>query len=497
MATVLTQGPWDPNAQHGGTPAALLTWTVERMPTRVPMRIARITIDMHRPVPLGRLGVDAEVVREGKRLQVVVATVTDERGTSMPSDPLRFEPVESDSLRYRAGDEGGLVPTTGISRSFAVAGLGVTDQGPHLGRSPRDLRREALELALGDAGLSRRDIDGCIGTSSEMFDDIRHLGLAPGFAYTMQSGGATAIWSIINAIGAILTGQAATVACIYGAAPTGGRMARADGTKGSFGTYSYGYPRLYGFIGAGMSHALHARRHMHRYGTTSEHLGAVAVAQRAHASVRPGTLGYGTPITLEEHQSSRMVVDPLRLLDCCRDTDGGVCVIVTSVERARDLASTPAVVLGFGSGHNMRNWWTGDVYDLHDDIAPAKATAFGQAGISLGDVDVAALYDPFTISVIMQLEAFGFCAPGDGGPFVASGALRLDGAIPTNTGGGQLSGFYATGFTAVIEGLRQIRRESAATQVPDAQVALVSGHGGNGGVQNTWAHATMVLGVDR
>ena len=145
----------------------------------------------------------------------------------------------------------------------------------------------------------------------------------------------------------------------------------------------------------------------------------------------------------------------------------------------------------------MRNWWTGDVYDQHDDVGPAKATAFGQAGISVDDIDIAALYDPFTISVIMQLEAYGFCEPGEGGPFVASGAMGLDGAIPTNTGGGQLSGFYATGFTAVVEGLRQIRRESEATQVQDAQVALVSGHGGNGGVQNTWAHATMVLGVDR
>jgi acetyl-CoA acetyltransferase len=380
---------------------------------------------------------------------------------------------------------------------FAIGGLGVTAQGRGLGIAPRELRRQALELALDDAGLGRRQIDGYIGTSSEVFDDIRYLGLSPRFAYTMQSGGATATWSILNAIGAVLTGQAEVVACVYGAAPTGGRMTRVDGTRGSFGTFSYGYPRLYGMVGAGMAHALHARRHMHHYGTTSEHLGAVAVAQRDHASTRPGTLGYGQPITLADHQASRMVVDPFRLLDCCRDTDGGVAVLVTSIERARDLASTPVAVLGVGTGHNIRNWWTGDVYDQHDDIAPAAATAFGQAGVGVGDVDVASLYDPFSISVIMQLEAYGFCAPGEGGPFVASGATRLDGAIPTNTGGGQLSGFYATGFTAVVEALRQLRGEGDATQVPDAQVALVSGHGGNGGVQNTWAHATMLLGVDR
>lgn len=384
-----------------------------------------------------------------------------------------------------------------IAGEYAVTGLGVTRQGRSLGVPARELRREALELALVDAGLVRRDIDGYIGTSSDTFDDIRYLGLAPGFAYTMQSGGATAIWSIINAIGAIVTGQATTVACVYGAAPTSAGVRLADGSRGGFGTFAYGYPRLYGMIGAGMTHALHAQRHMHRYGTTSEHLGAVAVAQRDHASKRPDALGFGQPITLADHQASRMVVEPFRLLDCCRDTDGGVAVIVTSADRARDLASSPAVVLGVGTGHNMRNWWTGDVYDLHDDIAPAAAIAFGQAGLTVDDVDVASLYDPFTISVIMQLEAYGICEPGEGGPFVAAGETRLGGAMPTNTGGGQLSGYYATGFTAVVEGVRQIRAHAEATQVPDAEVALVSGHGGNGGVQNTWAHATMLLGVDR
>lgn len=385
----------------------------------------------------------------------------------------------------------------GISGAFAIAGLGVTRQGRHLGVAPRELRREALELALADAGLGRSSIDGYIGTSSEAFEDLRHLGLAPRFAYTMQSGGATAIWSIINAIGAILTGQATTVACVYGAAPTGGRMRLADGSTGGFGSYAYGYPAMYGMVGAAASHALHARRHMHRYGTTSEHLGAVAVAQREHAARRPDALGFGQPITLADHHASRMIVDPFRLLDCCRDTDGGVVVIVTSAARARDLASPPTVVLGVGTGHNIRNWWTGDAFDLHDDIAPAAATAFGQAGVQVGDVDVAALYDPFTISVIMQLEAYGFCGPGEGGPFVAGGATRLGGAIPTNTGGGQLSGFYATGFTAVVEAVRQIRGRADATQVAGAEVALVSGHGGNGGVQNTWAHATMLLGAAR
>ena len=383
------------------------------------------------------------------------------------------------------------------SGRFSIIGLGLTPQGRNLGIAPRALRRDALELALADAGATRQDIDGYIGTSSEMFDDIRYLGIAPKFAYTMQSGGASSILSLVNAMGAISMGQAELVACVYASAPTAGLLTRADGSRGGYGNFGYGYGRIYGLVGAGGAHALHARRHMHRYGTTSRHLGAVAVAQREHASVRPGTLGYGQPITIDDHQDSRLVVDPLRLLDCCRDTDGGVAVLVTTTERARDMRGRAVEVLGLGCGHNIRNWWTGDVFDLHDDIAPAKATAFGQAGITVDDIDVAALYDPFTISVLMQLEAYGFCGVGEGGPFVESGATRLGGRIPTNTGGGQLSGFYTTGFTAISEGIRQMRGEGGATQVGGAEVALVSGHGGNGGVQNTWAHATMVLGVAR
>jgi acetyl-CoA acetyltransferase len=384
-----------------------------------------------------------------------------------------------------------------MTAGFCVAGLGVTAQGVRLGIPARALRREALELALADAGLRRRDVDGYIGTSGETFDDVRHLGLAPGFAWTMQAGGATATWSVLNAMSAIGTGQAQVVACVYGAAPSSRTARLADGSTGGYGSYGYGYPMLYGMVGAASAHALHARRHMHRYGTTTEHLGAVAVAQRAHAALRPGTVGYGQPITLEDHHASPMIVDPFRRLDCCRDTDGGVVLLITAAERARDLRSRPVHVLGAGTGHNLRNWWTGDVYDNHDDIEPAARTAFGQAGLTVGDVDVACLYDPFTISPIMQLEAYGFCGPGEGGPFVAAGETGPGGKIPTNTGGGQLSGYYATGFTAVVEGVVQMRGDGGATQVTKAEVALVSGHGGNGGVQNTWSHATLLLGADR
>ena len=372
----------------------------------------------------------------------------------------------------------------------AIVGLGVTTQGVRMGVPERLLRLQALEAALADCGLKRSDVDGYIAChGSVVFEDLRFLGLGPNFAWSLASGGATAISALIAARGVIATGQAECVALNYGFAPSL--------MRGGVGGYSYGYPQLFGLFGPAASHALHATRHMALYGTTSEQLGSVAVQQRAYARVRPGTLGFDKPLTLADHQQSRMIAEPLRLLDCCRDTDGGVCVLVTSLKRAQDLRRAPVQVLGLGTGHNVRNWYDRTAFDKHDDIGPAAERAFGEAGIGLDDVDVAQLYDPFTISVVMQLEHYGFCEPGQGGPFVASGATGPGGAIPTNTGGGQLSAWYATGFTPLAEAIWQLRGEGGATQVADAEIALVSGHGGNGGVQNTWAHATALLGRAR
>ena len=370
--------------------------------------------------------------------------------------------------------------------ALAIVGLGVTAQGVRLGVPERLLRLQALEAALDDAGLERADVDGYIAChGNTAFEDLRFLGLAPNFSWSLSSGGATAISALVAARGVIATGQARCVALNYGFAPS--QM------RGGVGGHSYGYPQLFGMFGPAASHALHATRHMALYGTTSEQLGSVAVQQRAYASVRPGTLGFEKPFTLEDHQTSRMIAEPLRLLDCCRDTDGGVCLLVRSLESARDLRSAPVQVLGLGTGHNVRNWYDQSVYAKHDDIEPAAERAFGEAGLCLEDVDIAELYDPFTISTVMQLEHYGFCKTGEGGPFAASGATGPKGSIPTNTGGGQLSGWYATGFTPLAEAIWQLRGEGGATQIPDAEIALVSGHGGNGGVQNTWAHGTALL----
>lgn len=372
---------------------------------------------------------------------------------------------------------------------YAIVGFGMTAQGLGLGIESRELRGQAVTRALDDAGLGRDAIDGYIHTYIDR-EDLRYMGLAPNFSVSMMTGGATPVFSLLTAVGMIASGQAEMVACVYGQA----QSARASRGGQPLGAYGYGYPMLYGMMGPVATHALHARRHMHLYGTTSEHLGAVAVTQRNYALKRPGAVGYGQPITLADHQASPMIADPFRRLDCTRDTDGGVAVLVTTAERARQLHDKPVYILGGGTGHNIANWHKGCVFENHDNIAPAKERAFRQAGMTLKDIDMAQLYDPFTISPLMQLEAYGFVGEGRGGPFYADGGAGPDGLIPTNTGGGQISGYYTTGFTGIMEAVLQLRGEAGEGQLKKAETALVSGHGMNAGVQNTWAHASLILG---
>jgi len=370
----------------------------------------------------------------------------------------------------------------------AIVGFGMTAQGLGLGFESRELRARAVDLALADAGLERDAIDGYIHTYIDR-EDLRYMGLSPNFSVSMMTGGATPVFSILTAMGMVMSGQAEMVACVYGQAQSA-RLSAGN----PIGAYGYGYPILYGLMGPVATHAFHARRHMYLYGTTSEHLGAVAVTQRNYALLRPDAVGYGKPITLEDHQASPMIADPFRRLDCTRDTDGGVAVLVTTAERAKQLHDKPVYILGAGTGHNIVNWHKGLVYENHDNIAPAKARAFKQAGFSLEDIDMAQLYDPFTISPLMQLEAYGFIPEGQGGPFYAEGGAGPDGKIPTNTGGGQISAYYTTGFTGIMEAVMQLRGEAGNGQLTKADSALISGHGMNGGVQNTWAHATLILG---
>lgn len=372
------------------------------------------------------------------------------------------------------------------SGKYAIVGLGITKQGKLPDYTTRQVVAWAVKEALNDAGLERKDIDGYIyGHQDPSVMDLRYLGLTPKFSWYMQTGGATASATVIAACGAMEAGLAETVLLVGAHRPWS--------TKAQIGGHGYGIAQAWGLVSPVASHAFHASRHMGVYGTTADQLGTVAVVQREHACKRPDAIEYGNPITLEDYYNSPMICTPLRRLDCTRDTDGGVAMIVTTAERARNLKSKPVFIRGLGVGHNIRRWHDKSLYNGLD-CATAKESAFRMAGITTADVDVFECYDAFSINVIMQLEGYGFCNEGEGGPFVMGGDTRLDGRIPTNTGGGQLSGWYVMGYTALSEGLFQMRGQAGETQVKDAEIALVTGHGANAGVQNTWAHGCLVLG---
>jgi acetyl-CoA acetyltransferase len=364
-----------------------------------------------------------------------------------------------------------------VSGRTAIAGVGATAQGTLSGRTALDLGAEAFKRALADAGLRKQDVDGLLtmpGTTSP--EGSLHylrlgeaLGINPRYTASLTMGGATAGCLVQIAVMVIAAGLATTVACVFGdTAKTGGvTFNRASGGDVNWG--------LWGMLGAAANSGIAADRHMHEYGTTSRQLAEVAVACRKHASMNEHAV-MRSPITVADHQASRMIVRPLRLLDCCLISDGGVCIIVTSAERARDLAKPPAVIAGVGQAHTTMNlehekWW----YVPHQK--QALADAFRMAKLGPKDVKVAQLYDNFTISVILWLEHAGFCKEGEGGPFVEGGRIQLGGALPVNTAGGNLSESYMEGWLHVVEGVRQVRGECGQRQVEDAHTCLVTGRG--------------------
>ena len=360
----------------------------------------------------------------------------------------------------------------------SIAAVGASRQGKLPGESDLSLATEALLAALADGGFSKDEIDGLLtmpGTTSP--DPAKHylrlgehLGINPKIAGSVSMGGATAGALVQQAALAIGAGMASVVACVFGdAARTGGsRFAAASGATVSWGNW--------GMYGNAANSALGAQRHMALYGTTSEQLGWVAVNGRRNAARNPAAV-MRDPITLDDHQSSRMIVEPLHLLDCCLITDGGVAIIVTSADRARDTRAGGVRILGMGQGHTLqtlerKDWW----YLPHQQDCVSRA--YRMAGVSPADIDIAQLYDNFTIAVLFWLEHAGFCAPGESGPFVDGGKrIALDGELPVNTAGGNLSESYMQGWLHVVEGVRQLRGECVGRQRPGASTCLVTGRG--------------------
>ena len=364
-----------------------------------------------------------------------------------------------------------------LSDQIAIAGVGATPQGSLPGRTPLDLGIEAFRNALDDAGLDKSDIDGILtmpGTTSP--EGSRHflrfgeaVGINPRYSGSLTMGGSTAGCLVEMAALAIAAGMATTVACVFGdTAKTGGsKFDRASGGDISWGTW--------GMLSAAANSAIAADRYMHTFGGTSRQLAEVAVACRYHASLNPNAV-MRDPITIDDHQNSRWIVRPLHLLDCCLISDGGVCIIVTSTERARDLKKPVVKIGGMGQAHTTMNleredWW----YVPHQK--EALADAFAMAGVKPADIQVAQLYDNFTISVPLWLEHAGFCGRGEGGSFVEGGRIRLGGELPVNTAGGNLSESYMEGWLHIVEGVRQVRGECGPRQVPDVEHCLVTGRG--------------------
>jgi acetyl-CoA acetyltransferase len=375
----------------------------------------------------------------------------------------------------------------------AIAGVAESDEIGRLpGKSALELHAEAAVNALDDAGLAKGDVDALFSagrwSSAETAD---YLGMKPRYVDGTLVGGSSFLAHVRHAMGAIAAGLCDVALITHG--ESGASRVGMPWAKWAPDSVTAQFEWPYGTMGPPTQYALVATRHMHEYGTTSEQLAEVAVATRAWAALNPRA-AMREPLTIEDVLSSRPISHPFRLLDCCLVTDAGGAVVVTSAARARDSRKPPIYVLGAGEavGHMLISqmtdfaWW--------DAAAYAGQQAFDMAGVRHEDIDVAEIYDAFTLVPILALEALGFCGRGDGGPFVQGQRTAPGGAFPMNTNGGGLSythtGMY--GIFLLIEAVRQLRGECGPRQVADATVALCHGLGG------IWsAAATLILGTER
>jgi acetyl-CoA acetyltransferase len=372
-----------------------------------------------------------------------------------------------------------------LAGKAAIVGIGATEFSKDSGRSELRLAAEAVRAAIADAGLTPGDVDGLVSFSMDNNTEIavaREVGIPSlTFFSRIQYGGGAACATVQQAAMAVATGVADVVVCYRAFNERSGHRfgqvstALANAPTSSGIDAGWSYPMGLG-TPAGQV-AMIARRYMHEYGATSEDFGRVAVADRRHAATNPNAFFYGKPITLEEHQASRWIVEPLHLLDCCQESDGGVALVVTSIERARDLPNPPAVIRGAAQGSGadqyvMTSYYRDGLTGL-PEMGLVGEQLWRQAGLAPEDVDVAVLYDHFTPFVLIQLEELGFCPRGEARNFIADGALEVGGRLPLNPHGGQLGEAYIHGMNGISEGVRQVRG-AAVNQVEDVEHVLVT-----------------------
>jgi acetyl-CoA acetyltransferase len=380
-----------------------------------------------------------------------------------------------------------------VARRVAIVGAALSDIGRVDTKTPFELHYQAASRAIADAGLTKSDIDGFASNGMGLLAPVEvaeYLGLRPTWADGTGVGGSTWEFMVGHAASAIAQGQAEVVVLVYGSTARADLKARRRGANLSFGArgpVQFDVPFGHTLIS---KYAMVARRHMHEYGTTIEQLAEISVSSRYNASLNPDAY-YRDLITIDDVQSSRMMADPLTKLHCCIRSDGGGAVVLTSEERACDLAKQPVWVLGTGetTDHTTMSEW--EDFTVSPALRSGKL-AFERAGVTPADIDLCEIYDAFTPMVLLTFEALGFCGKGEGGPFVEDAKMRVGGALPTNTDGGGLSHCHPgmRGIFLLVEAVRQLRREAHGRQVDRTGLACVHGTGG-------WfsSASTVILGV--
>ena len=367
----------------------------------------------------------------------------------------------------------------------AIVGIGATEFSKDSGRTPMQLATEACLAACADAGLAPSEVDGMVTFSAERNPEIevaRNLGVRELTHFGMvHHGGGAACGTIAQAAMAVHTGAARYVLCYRAFNERSwhrfgqGVHNQNAGIEAADTSFSWTSP--FGLLTPAQWVAMFATRYLHEYGATTEAFGHVAVAARRHAATNPKAFFHGRPITLADHQASRFIAEPLRLFDCCQESDGGQALLVTTRERARDLAGTPAVVAAAAQGaaydqHMMRSYYRESITGI-PEMGVCARQLWESSGLGPADIQTAVLYDHFTPLVLPQLEELGFCERGEAADFVRDGNLEIGGSLPINTHGGQIGEAYIHGMNGIAEAVRQVRG-TAVNQVADAEHVLVT-----------------------
>ena len=374
-----------------------------------------------------------------------------------------------------------------LHNKAAIAGIGCTEFSKASGRSELSLASEAVVAAVTDAGLAPSEIDGLVSYTLDPTDEIevaRSVGAGDlTFFSKVNYGGGAAVGVVHQAVMAVATGQANNVV-VYRAMNGRSGQRNGQGVSGQIVTSDlvhWSWYQVYGMLTPGSWIAMIANKYMNKYDVTAEDLGRVAISQRNYAVTNPRAFGYQKPLTMEDYLASKMIASPLRLYDFCQESDGGCALLITSAERAVDLKQKPAVIRGITQAstqgqEQMTSFYRNELSTLPEMELAAKRV-YAQSGLQASDIDAACLYDAFTSEVVMQLESFGFCGPGEAKDFIKEGGLDIDGRLPNNTHGGLLSEAYIHGLNNIAEAVRLIRGESTNQPKGIEHVLVSSGVG--------------------